>query len=71
MVDLVVVGPSPEDDADDAVTTAGAALGRDQLAIGASFDALDLPDVGFHAGLLQRGDRAAHQLGTQLGVIAV
>ena len=37
----------------------------------ARVDALDLPDVDLDAGVLEVLDRAAHQLGAQLGVVAV
>ena len=44
---------------------------RDEhLAVLARVDALDLPDVHLDPGVLDRGDRAAHQLGAQLGVVA-
>ena len=51
VIDLVVVGTATEDDADDAVATACAALGRDPLAVGALVDALDLPDVRLDPGV--------------------
>ena len=71
MVDLRVVGAAAEDDADDAVASAGAGLLDEHLAVGALVDALDLPDVDLDAGVLDLGDRAPHQLGAQLGVVAV
>ena len=71
MVDLVVVGAAAEHDADDAVAAARAGLRDEHLAVGALVDALDLPDVDLDAGVLDLGDRAAHQLGAQLGVVAV
>ena len=71
VVDLGVVGAAAEHDADDAVAAAGARLRDEHLAVGALVDALDLPDVDLDAGVLDLGDRAAHQLGAQLGVVAV
>ena len=50
---------------------AGARLLGEPLGVGALFDPLDLPDVDLDAELLELRDRPAHQLRTQLGVIAV
>ena len=71
MVDLGVVGAAAEHDADDAVAPAGARLRDEHLAVRALFDALDLPDVDLDARVLDLGDRAAHQLGAQLRVVAL
>ena len=71
VVDLGVVGAAAEHHALDVVAAAAAGLGDEHLAVGALFDALDLPDVDVDAGVLDLGDRAAHQLGAQLGVVAV
>ena len=71
MVDLRVVGAAAEHHADDAVAPARAGLGDEHLAVRALVDALDLPDVDLDAGVLDLGDRAPHQLGAQLGVVAV
>src|SRR4029079_14963322 len=71
LVDLVVVGAAAEDDAHDALAPALARLPAEHLAIRALVDALDLPDVDLDPGVLDLGDRATHQLRTQLGVVAV
>ncbi len=47
------------------------AVCRDPLAVLLRVDALDLPDVRLDAGVLELDDRAPHQLGAQLGVVAV
>src|SRR5262249_29122782 len=52
------VGAPPEHDADDARAAARTRLLGDPLAVGALVEALDLPHVGFDAGLLALGDRA-------------
>src|SRR5664279_453752 len=70
-IDLGVVGATAEHHAGDALTAARTCLGDQHLAVGALVHALDLPDVGLDARVLDLGDRAAHQLGAQLGVIAV
>ena len=46
-------------------------LRGEHLAVGALVDTLDLPDVDLDAGVLDLGDGAAHQLGAQLGVVAL
>src|ERR1035438_3250146 len=71
VVDLGVVRAASEDHAHDAVAAADAGLFGEHLAVGALVHALDLPDVRLDARVLDLGDGAAHQLGTQLGVIAV
>ncbi len=71
VVDLGVVGAAAEHDAVDAVAAAAARLRDEHLAVRALFDALDLPDVDLDAGVLDLGDRAAHQLRAQLCVVAV
>src|SRR5664280_3626286 len=70
-IDLGVVGATAEHHAGDALTAARTCLGDQHLAVGALVHALDLPDVGLDARVLDLGDRAAHQLGAQLGVIAL
>src|SRR5271155_503212 len=71
LVDLGVVCATAEDHADDARAPAGARLGDEHLAVGALVDALDLPNVDLDAEVLDLGDRATHQLGTKLCVIAL
>ena len=68
---LASSAPRPRTTQTTPVAAAGAGLGDEHLAVGALVDALDLPDVDLDAGVLDLGDRAAHQLGAQLGVVAV
>src|SRR4051794_35279589 len=72
LVDLLVAGAAPEQHADDALAPGALAglLGQ-HLRVGALVDALDLPDVDLDAVVLALLDRAAHQLGAQLRVVAV
>src|SRR3954451_9887820 len=72
LVDLLVAGAAPEQHADDALAPGPLAglLGQ-HLRVGALVDALDLPDVDLDAVVLALLDRAAHQLGAQLRVVAV
>ena len=51
-----VGAPRAEHDAADAVAPAGAGLLGDHLAVLAAVDALDLPDVGLDARVLELGD---------------
>ena len=72
VVDLLVVGAAAEQHADHALAAlAGAGLLGEHLGVRALVDALDLPDVHLDAGVLDLLDRAPHQLGAQLGVVAV
>ena len=65
-------GAAAEQHADDALAAlAVARLLGEHLGVGALVDALDLPDVDLDADVLDVLDRAAHQLGPQLGVVAV
>src|SRR5918998_2420545 len=69
-VDLLVVGPAAEDHAHDAVAVPGAGLLDDRLAVLLAVEALDLPNVGLDARVLDVGDRRPHELGPQLEVVA-
>src|SRR3954452_19860258 len=72
LVDLLVARAAPQQDADDALApgTLAGLLGE-HLGVGALVDALDLPDVDLDAVILDVLDRAPHELGPQLGVVAV
>src|SRR5215208_2230150 len=71
-INLLVARPTPEHHADDLVATlAGTRLLGEHLAVRLLVHALDLPDVDLDAELLAVLDRAPHQLGPQLGVVAV
>src|SRR5204862_6968199 len=70
-VDLRIVGTAAQDHADDVLATARPGLRDEHLAVGALFDSLDLPHVDIDAGVLDVGDRAAHELWAQLGLIAL
>src|SRR5579884_1762163 len=71
LVDLLVGCAAAEDDARHAVATLAADELRDLPARLALVDALDLPDVGLDAAVLQLEDRLHHQLRPQLGVVAL
>ena len=72
LVDLLVAGAAAEQHADDALAAvAHAGLLGEHLGVLAGVDALDLPDVDLAAEVLGLGDGAAHELGAQLGVVAV
>jgi hypothetical protein len=58
----VVVFSAPQDDASDSVTASALCGGDHFLAIFAAVETFDLPDVGFHTGVLQLLDRLHHQL---------
>src|SRR5260221_14084169 len=61
-MDLVVVFSAPQDNASDSVTTSPSCGGDHLLAIHTQVETFDLPDVRFHAGVLQFLDRLRHQL---------
>src|SRR3954469_2368525 len=64
LVDLPVAGAAPEHHLDDALAPGAlAGLLGEHLGVGALVDALDLPDVGLDAVVLDVLDRAAHELG--------
>ena len=71
MVDLRVVRAAAEHHAHDALAPARAGLRDEHLAVRALVDALDLPHVHLDPRVLDLGDRAAHQLGAQLRVVAL
>src|SRR5215213_6133945 len=72
VVDLLVGGAAAQEHALDVLAArALARLCGEHLGVLAAVDALDLPDVDLDAGLLEVLDRAPHQLGAQLGVVAV
>src|SRR4030067_1112075 len=61
-------GPAAEHDTRHAVAALLAALGREDLAVLAPIDALDLPDIGLDADGVELLDRAAHELRALLAV---
>jgi hypothetical protein len=69
-IDRRVVGAATEHDAADPVAPPDPALRHDLRAPDRIVDALDLPNVGLDARLLQLGDGEAHQVGPHLGVVA-
>src|SRR6201999_2497431 len=72
LLDLRGRGSATQQHASDARTAgAGAGLLGEHLGVGTLVDALDLPDVDLAAEVLGVLDRSAHQLGPELGVIAV
>ena len=68
-VDRRVVGTTTEHHARHAVAAADPALLGDRRAVLGVVDALDLPDVGLDAGLLQLRDRHPHQARADLPVV--
>src|SRR3954454_24113825 len=71
VVHLLVAGAAAEQHAHHAVAAAYPGLLGQHLRVRALVHALDLPDVHLDAEVLDVLDRAAHQLGSQLGVVAV
>src|SRR3954452_7609830 len=72
LVDLLVAGAASEQHADDALAPGAlAGLLGEHLGVGALVDALDLPDVDLDAVVLDVLDRAAHERGSELSVVAV
>src|SRR3989475_5782472 len=70
-LDPAALSAAPEDHADHLIASAGAALSDDPLTGVAPLEALDLPHRGLDAGVLELGDRANHEPGAQLGVVAL
>src|SRR6201999_1354854 len=72
VLDLLVARAAAQEHALDVLAAlALAGLLSEHLGVLAGVDALDLPDVDLAAEVLDLLDRPAHQLGAQLGVVAV
>ncbi len=72
VLDLLGGGAAAEQDAGDTLSPrAAAGLGGEHLGVGALIHAFDLPDVDLDPEVLDLGDRAPHQLGSQFGVVTL